>query len=95
MTMTGDLQLHDVDLTGIAASPVLHQYLAATFAFPSYYGHNWDAFDECIADFGPRSGVLRIRGWDSLKNRLPRDADILRLCLDDFAKSVNIRIEWA
>lgn len=94
ISMIRDIEQVDVDLAGIATSAKLHSRLASTFGFPDHYGRNWDAFDECIAECGPTSGTLKIRGWDELKIRLPRDAKLLRSCLDDFAQGVSIRVVW-
>ena len=92
--MTSNLHQLDVDLHGVCTSVELHDRLASTFSFPDYYGRNWDAFDECIADYGPFSGILKIHGWDELRIRLPQDAELLHSCLDNFAKSVNLRVVW-
>jgi hypothetical protein len=40
----------------------LHEEFACRFSFPSYYGHNWAALDECMAD----SDVLHVPGRGGL-----------------------------
>lgn len=31
---------------------------AAAMHFPAYFGHNWDAFEECITDLAPAPGYV-------------------------------------
>jgi RNAse (barnase) inhibitor barstar len=73
-----------LDLTPVTSIIELHDLLASFFGFPEYYGRNWDAFDECIADFPP-TGTLTIRGFQRFQNAFPRDAHILKKCLDGVA----------
>jgi RNAse (barnase) inhibitor barstar len=39
-----------LDLSGVTNASQLHELLASALRFPDYYGRNWDAFDECVAD---------------------------------------------
>jgi len=39
-----------IDVSEIQTSEQLHHLLSAELGFPNYYGNNWDAFDECVAD---------------------------------------------
>jgi len=34
--------------------------LGQVLNFPDYYGHNWDALDECLADLSWHQGPLRL-----------------------------------
>jgi RNAse (barnase) inhibitor barstar len=74
-----------IDVAGVTNREELHALLAEAFAFPDYYGHNWDAFDECIRDvvLPPR---IHIRGVDALHAQLPREADLLRQCVRAFVE---------
>lgn len=47
-----------MDLSGMMTSRALHAALAAALCFPSYYGHNWNAFDDCAGDPEQRSDPL-------------------------------------
>jgi len=86
-----------IDVSEIEASAALHELLAQKLRFPDYYGRNWDAFDECFGDpdAGPQPQSVRIVGWLALARRLPRDADLLRRCIDDgLAHGVRCKVEW-
>lgn len=63
----------------------LHEKLAAALGFPDYYGKNWDAFWDCIRDPDQSTMPQRlvIQGFGVLRERLPREADLLRGCLLD------------
>jgi RNAse (barnase) inhibitor barstar len=39
-----------VDLAGCTGKDELLRRLADAFAFPDYFGSNWDALEECLAD---------------------------------------------
>lgn len=72
-----------VDVSVASSREELHHLLASAFHFPDYYGHNWDAFDECIRDVELPASV-EIAGLEALRARLPRDADLLQQCVRDF-----------
>jgi len=69
-----------LDLSAVHSTHELHDLLASFFGFPHYYGKNWDAFDECLADFAPATTVV-VRGFQNLLGALPRDADALKEAL--------------
>ena len=87
-----------IDVSGVPTSEALHELLAETFRFPEYYGRNWDAFWDCITD--PEQSqmpmLLRVNGWPSLNQRLPREARLFRECLDELTRvRPECRVEWA
>jgi ribonuclease inhibitor len=71
-----------IDVSSIKDRHELHAVLARALGFPDYYGKNWDAFDECIRDFPPAS--LHVTGVQKLGNALPREAELLKQCLEAF-----------
>jgi len=90
--------LIELDLGTIETSLDLHLMLRDRLQFPDYYGENWDAFWDCIRDDEQSSmpTTLRLRGWDALQRRLPRDAKLLRKVLDDLANNRDeVTVEWA
>ena len=81
-----------IDLTTVTSPERLHQLLASRLGFPSYYGRNWDAFDECIAD--PQQSDMPSRlllvGYGIMQIRLPADANLLLQCLAESAPSTEV-----
>jgi ribonuclease inhibitor len=71
-----------IDVGSIKSRLELHAVLARALGFPDYYGKNWDAFNECIRDFPPAG--LRITGVQGLGNTLPREAELLKQCVEAF-----------
>ncbi len=57
-----------VDGRAMTSRAAAHEELARAFDFPDYYGGNWDAFDECIADFAhEQAGVPVALVWDHIE----------------------------
>jgi len=82
-----------IDLSGVQASRELHELLARSIGFPDYYGRNWDAFNECIAD--PEIDLpdrIRLTGLGALTEALPREAALLKRCLA--YPEVRPVVEW-
>jgi ribonuclease inhibitor len=74
------MKLYWVDLSGIQSRDDLHERLAHVFSFPNYYGRNWDAYDECIADVAPPVSIV-VTGFERLRFILPREAKLFVDCL--------------
>ena len=86
----------DLDLRGVSENMELHVLLGDRLGFPSFYGRNWDAFWDCITDPDQSMPkVLRLRGWDALHRRLPRDARLLRELLEQLpSERPELSVEW-
>jgi RNAse (barnase) inhibitor barstar len=55
-------------------------------AFPTYFGHNWDAWNDCITDLSwfPASHYLFCyQNWQNFSKNSPRDWEILLDILND------------
>ena len=74
-----------LDFSAITSIGALHESLFKAFSFPDYYGNNWDAFNECIAEI-PMPAVIDVSGLFALRSRLPKDASLLMNCLS-YARS--------
>ena len=51
------LDLARVDLAGVADKETLLERLAQGLAFPDWFGGNWDALEDCLADLSWRAGT--------------------------------------
>ena len=80
-----------VDVGPATTRQELHRLLAEAFHFPDYYGQNWDAFDECIRHVELPSRV-EIVGFEALRLRLPREAELLQRCVADFIEESESEI---
>jgi RNAse (barnase) inhibitor barstar len=81
-----DMTTYSVDLRSLRTRDDLHERLAQVFSFPDYYGRNWDAFDECIADVDLPVSVV-VSGFEDLLLVLPREAKMLVDCLRSAAQT--------
>lgn len=76
------LQRMDIDLSAVTSTAELHATLRDALDFPDWYGANWDAFWDAITGLVEMPVQLQLHGWDGLATRLPRDAQLLRQCLE-------------
>jgi hypothetical protein len=79
-----------VDLHGCLDKATLLERCAAVLAFPSWFGHNWDAFFDSLIDLpsARRSGgcVLVFRGVAGLRAAAPEALDTALAIVADAAK---------
>lgn len=69
--------IREFDCAAWASEDDLHKDLATKLKLPDYYGHNLDAFDECIHDveIKDESGLLIVfRRYDAFAERAPKAA---------------------
>jgi len=69
------------DVTGWLSVADVHRDLSQMFDFPEYYGHNWDAFNDCFGEYGcpaEASGLVTVlTHFDAFVVRFPDDAHTL------------------
>ena len=75
-----------LDLSGIIDAETLHEYLSKKLNLPSYYGFNFDAFEECINDteLNIMPKILILEGLEALGKYLPNEYKILISCFKDY-----------
>ena len=78
---------YSLDVSAVTCKADLHATIASALSFPSYYGKNWDAFDECLSELELPAHIAII-GTAELRQRLPRDAAMLLQCISDAVAAV-------
>ena len=75
-----------LDISGLLTEKDLHEYLAKKLNFPGYYGHNFDAFWDCITDDEQSSMPehLIVEGLAEFRRLLPRQHSLFISCLKDY-----------
>lgn len=82
-----------LDLRSVSTTADLHHALQTAFAFPAYYGCNWDAFWDCITSLDDRVLVLDILGYAEACSRLGQQMEMFLNLLDDFRHSRQETLE--
>ena len=77
-----------IDMSGITNEKAFQAYVSKKLKFPGYYGHNLDAFWDCIMDEEQSSMPqrLRVEGLAALKSNLPKLHNGFVQCLKDYVK---------
>ena len=79
-------EIVEIDLADVQSLDRLHDMLMTSLDFPGWYGKNWDAFWDGITGLVEMPITLRLSGWSQFAKRFPRDAKIMRECLNDMSK---------
>jgi RNAse (barnase) inhibitor barstar len=83
----------EIDVSDVKSREELQELLYSALNLPEYYGHNWDAFDECIRDLDiDLPSLVRVRGMLDLSESLPKEAATFRECASD--SEAVLSFEW-
>jgi hypothetical protein len=83
-----------IDLAGCADKPALLERTAAALGFPAWFGANWDAFYDCLADLSwrpARGHVLLIENTADMRRAAPEALDTALAILTDAANAWSAR----
>ena len=85
-----DWPCYVVELKGCVEKAQLLERCAEALRFPSWFGHNWDAFFDCLVDLPgarrARGCVVVLRHAGELRAHAPEAFDTARSILGDAAK---------
>ena len=84
-SVMASLHLTRIDLASVVDKAGLLHCMAAALHFPTYFGHNWDALEDCLNDLSwlpPGGYVLLFEHADALQNA---DGDDFEILLDILA----------
>lgn len=80
-----------IDISNIKNEKDFHLLLKEKLEFPDFYGENWDAFWDAITGLVELPDKLEFIGWTTLQKKLPRDAAIMKKCLEDYSKESYVK----
>lgn len=87
----------NIDLSKVTTERELHELLARSLSFPSFYGLNWDAFWDSISDLVSLPEKIVFTGSSALKDRLPSSYEQLQNCFNDLVEEypdINCAVYW-
>jgi RNAse (barnase) inhibitor barstar len=79
-----------IELAGCHEKECLLERVAVALEFPDWFGHNWDAFFDCLTDLEWRRGpgqLLVLEHVGGLRSRSPEVFDTAILILGDVAEA--------
>ena len=84
------LRVYAVDLAGCEAKSDLLERAAAALVFPAWFGHNWDAWFDCLTDLSWQPAatghVLLLRHAAGLRRAAPEALDTALAIVEDAAR---------
>lgn len=83
-----------IDLAGCADKTEFLKRTATALGFPAWFGGNWDAFFDCLADLGwrvARGYVLVLENTDDMRRHAPEALDTAVTILGDAAAAWDER----
>ncbi|GAB3573636.1 barstar family protein [Spirosoma luteolum] len=76
-----------IDLADITTKTAFHELVKKKLQFPDWYGVSWDAFWDCVIAVVDMPDTLTFINWEAFAEACPRDIDILRDIMVEFAET--------
>ena len=76
-TRGSPLQVARIDLGGAAGKGALLDRIAAALAFPDWFGRNWDALEDCLADLSWSKARGHVLVFESADGLAAQDREVL------------------
>lgn len=80
----------ELDFSEIKDPRDIHVVFSNAFAFPGWYGHNWNAFWDLISSDYPLPDRLMLRGLDHLERVFPGEVEQMLSCFADYNSPIRI-----
>jgi hypothetical protein len=84
-------RVYDISLAGCDDKAGLLERTATAMGFPAWFGHNWDAWFDCLADLGWQPAapghIVLLRDAASVNRLAPESLDTAVSILEDVARS--------
>lgn len=81
---SSEIRRYTLDLHGVQGVADIHTAVKAAFAFPAYYGRNWDAMWDCLYDLGRGPIEVEILGYREAAAALGTDIVPFLMVLGEF-----------
>lgn len=81
IAVSQDLAFFKVDLSKVATKEDFLSSVSKTLKFPSYFGMNWDAFEECLTDFEwctSAGYIIVVQAVEEFSHKVPDEFKIAR-----------------
>ncbi len=82
----------ELDLSVIQTKEELMEWLRKSFDFPSYFGGNWDAVEECLYDSCAEDTEILLMNEDDLSDELETELPRLERILKNFNNAGELSI---
>jgi RNAse (barnase) inhibitor barstar len=82
----------ELDLNVIQTKEELMEWLRKSFDFPSYFGGNWDAVEECLYDSCAEDTEILLMNEDDLSDELETELPRLERILKNFNNAGELSI---
>jgi RNAse (barnase) inhibitor barstar len=82
----------ELDLNVIQTKEELMEWLSKSFDFPSYFGGNWDAVEECLYDSCAEDTEIVLIHEDELSDELETEFPRLERILKNFNNAGELTI---
>lgn len=83
--------VHVLDGRGVTGARPLFDRCARVLAFPTWFGHNWDALVDCLGDLGWLPGKGHVLLWEQYGVLARTDPAAWQTALDAFAAAIGTR----
>jgi len=84
--------VHPLDGRAVGGRLALFDSCAEELAFPGWFGRNWDAFHDCLADLSWLAGAGHVLLWEQFGGLARSDAKAWRQAYQVFGEAITVRV---
>lgn len=85
----------ELDLAIVKTKDELMEWIGKNFSFPSFWGENWDAVEECLHDYCTSDVMIEVENESEMTEEMTEELAIFQSIIDDFNQSEEVQINFS